>query len=165
MTHPITYDFPARTFSRVALATICLLLGGVGTLYNLFNNPFNNIGGSVIGLAMLVYGAGLIWGMMHPQQISLTRSELLLPKTIVSGNAKAIPYEDILGVSLILHKWGRTCIIHSVNHKFATNTHVMGHKAMFDMIDQIHAHASHLGPPPVGTLGGLFRAGMGGLPQ
>lgn len=160
--YPITYAYPARTLTRITIGAVSAGLGGIGVLLNLLpmiQSIFqSNVGPFVVALALLVYGAGILWGIKHPQEIALTQTELHLPKTVIGGPARAIPYEDVIGVSLILHKWGRTAIIYTVGHKFSFNTHMVGHAKFFDLIDQLHAHAN-LGPPPVGTIGGLFRAG------
>jgi len=164
MTYPITYDYPAKTFARIVLMGTLTTLGAVAVIYNILSNPLDNVGGTVLSLAMMTFGSGMLWGMMRPQQIRLSETMLHLPKTILSGNGKDILYEDIIGVSLVLHQWGQSAIIMSVNHKMSVTTHFIGRRNFYDLIDQIHAHAPHLGPPPMGTLRGVFNAGRLGLP-
>jgi hypothetical protein len=164
MQYPIKYDYPAPTSSRTMLSFACMGLGAIGLWFNLPSFVMSvfsdNVGQVTLSICLLVFGAGIWWSIQNPQTIVLTDTHLHLPKTMFGGPARDVPYDDIVGVSLRLLQTGRGRVgtIFTFGRSFHFSTYMMGHAAFFDLVDQIHAHAD-LGPPPIGTLGGLFREG------
>lgn len=159
--YPIAYAYPAKTFTLIFVSCACTGLGLIGVLANLASvflpDAELQLGPLAVSFCLLAYGSDLIRRMANPDRIELTETELHLPKTIIGGPARAVPYEEIRGVSLYLNKVHRTATIFTQGRKFTFSTHVVGFEKFFELIEEIHEHAN-LGPPPIGTLRGVYRA-------